>query len=192
MGLTGSNPVPGAKFHLIFITSWRSNPVPFTPFHLGPSLLIGLLVFPILYLPAFLIGSIIVDVEPLGFLLLGLPVQHLFFHTFVGATISALVVSAILLPLRSVLGALMIKIRLSQSTTPIQLTTATLLGAYSHVLLDAFLYPEMQPFWPLLGNPFLGLVSSSTIYLFCTLCFIFAVIVFAFQVWRLNRIGRNG
>ena len=166
--------------------------MPFTPFHLGPSLLVGLLVFPLLYLPAFLIGSIIVDVEPLGFLLLGLPVQHLFFHTFIGATIIALVLSIILLPFRGVLNVLMTKIHLPQSTTPIGLTTATLLGAYSHVLLDAFLYPEMQPFWPLLGNPFLGLVSSSTVYLFCTVCFICAVIVFVLQVWRINRTLRNG
>jgi membrane-bound metal-dependent hydrolase YbcI (DUF457 family) len=166
--------------------------MPFTPFHLGPSLLVGLLVFPLLYLPAFLIGSIIVDVEPLGFLILGLPVQHLFFHTFIGATISAVVLSLILLPFRGVLKSLMVKIHLPQTTTPIQLTGATLLGAYSHVVLDAFLYPEMQPFWPLLGNPFLGLVTSSVVYLFCSVCFICSIIVFVFQVWRINRTERNG
>ena len=191
MGLTSSNLVPGANSKLYIINTVRSIPVPFTPFHLGPSLLVGLLVFPLLYLPAFLIGSVIVDVEPLGFLLLGLPVQHLFFHTFIGATVSAVVLSLIILPFRGVLESLMEKIHLPQTTTPIQLTGAALLGAYSHVVLDAFLYPEMQPFWPLLGNPFLGLVASSTVYLFCSVCFICAIIVFAFQVWRINHRRRN-
>jgi len=169
----------------------RSIRMPFTPFHLGPSLLVGLFVFPLLYLPGLLIGSVIVDIEPLGLLILGLPAQHLFFHTFLGATILALVLSLSLFPLRGVLDSLMTKIHLPQTTTPIQLTGATVLGAYSHVALDAFLYPEMQPFWPLPGNPFLCLVTASTVYLFCSVCFISSIIVFVFQIWRINQTQRN-
>ncbi|MFX0169163.1 MAG: metal-dependent hydrolase [Candidatus Hodarchaeota archaeon] len=166
--------------------------MPFTPFHFGPSLLVGLLVFPLLYIPAFLLGSVIVDVEPLVFLLLGLPVRHTFFHTFAGATIAALLGSLLLFPFRGILGDLMKIFRLPQPTTRAKLTLATLLGTYSHVILDAFLYPEMQPFWPLLGNPFLYLASSSTVLLFCGVCFILALPVFIFQVWRVNRVQRNG
>ena len=166
--------------------------MPFTPFHLGPSVLVGLLLFPLLYIPAILMGSIVVDIEPLGFLLLGLPVLHLLFHTFIGATIAAIMLSLILLPFRGILGGIMNWFHLPQTTTPIRLTLATLLGAYSHVLLDAFLYPEMQPFWPLLGNPFLGLMTSSAVYFFCIACFILAIPVFVFRVWWQNRIRRNG
>jgi membrane-bound metal-dependent hydrolase YbcI (DUF457 family) len=165
--------------------------VPFTPFHFGPSLLIGLIFFPLIYLSAILLGSMIVDLEPLSFLLLGLPVLHLFFHTFLGATISALILAFFVYLLRGFLGEIMTAFQLPQVTSPLNITVATLLGVYSHILLDAFLYSEMQPFWPLLGNPFLGLVSSSTVYLFCILCFIVAIPIYIFQIWRINRRRRN-
>ena len=161
--------------------------MPFTPFHFGPSLLIGLIFFPLLYLPAILFGSVIVDLEPLSFYLLGLPVLHLFFHTFLGATISALILAFFVYLLRGVLGDIMTAFQLPQIASPLNITFAALVGAYSHILLDAFLYPEMQPFWPLLGNPFLGLVSSSTVYLFCILCFVVAIPVYIFQIWRIKK-----
>ena len=161
--------------------------MPFTPFHFGPSLLIGLIFFPLLYLPAILFGSVIVDLEPLSFLLLGLPVLHLFFHTFLGATISALILALFVYLLRGFLGEVMTAFQLPQITSPLNITFGALLGAYSHILLDAFLYPEMQPFWPLLGNPFLGLVSSSSVYLFCILCFVLAIPVYIFQIWRIKK-----
>ncbi len=161
--------------------------MPFTPFHLGPGLLIGLIFFPLLYLPAVLLGSIIVDVEPLSFLILGLPVLHLFFHTFLGATIMALILALIVFLLQELLGSIMRVFRLPQKASPMNITLAALIGAYSHIILDAFLYPEMQPFWPLLGNPFLGLVSSSTVYLFCIICFIIAIPLYIFQIWRIKQ-----
>ncbi len=161
--------------------------MPFTPFHLGPALLIGLIFFPLLYLPAVLLGSIIVDVEPLSFLILGLPVLHLFFHTFLGATILALILALVVFLLQELLGNIMAIFRLPQKASPLNITFAVLIGAYSHVILDAFLYSEIQPFWPLLGNPFLGLVSSSMVYLFCIICFIVAIPFYIFQIWRRKR-----
>ena len=38
--------------------------MPFTPFHLGPGLLLGLLLLSYVDLPTFLLASVIVDVEP--------------------------------------------------------------------------------------------------------------------------------
>jgi membrane-bound metal-dependent hydrolase YbcI (DUF457 family) len=161
--------------------------MPFTPFHLGPGLLIGLIFFPFIYLPSILLGSIIVDIEPLTFLILGLPVLHLFFHTFLGATILALMGALVIFLLRGIFERIMTFFLLPQSASPLNITTAALMGAYSHIILDAFLYSEMQPFWPLLGNPFLGLASSSTIYLFCILCFIVAIPLYIVQIWRIKQ-----
>jgi hypothetical protein len=161
--------------------------MPFTPFHLGPSLLIGVIFFPLLYVPAILLGSIIVDIEPLWFLLFGLPVLHLFFHTFLGATILALILAFVVYLLRGFLGEIMTAFRLPQLASPLSITVAALIGAYSHIVLDAFLYPEMQPFWPLAGNPLLGLVSSSGVYLFCIICFLVAIPIYVFQIWRIKQ-----
>ncbi len=161
--------------------------MPFTPFHLGPGLLIGLIFFPFLFLPSILLGTIIVDLEPLSFLLLRLPVLHLFFHTFLGATIASLLLIVTVFLLRRFLENIMTRFRLPQTGSLPNITVAVLIGAYSHIILDAFLYSEMQPFWPLLGNPFLGLISSSTAYLFCILCFIVAIPIFIFQIWRVKQ-----
>jgi len=161
--------------------------MPFTPFHLGPSLLIGVIFFPYLFIPSILLGSIIVDIEPLTFLILDLPVLHLFFHTFFGATLLALLGAFFLFLLRGVFEKIMTFFLLPQTVSPLNITIAALVGAYSHIVLDAFLYPEMQPFWPLIGNPFLGLVSSLAIYLFCVLCFIIAIPIYIIQIWRIKQ-----
>ena len=51
--------------------------MPFTPYHLGPGLFFGLLLFRYLDFPAFLIANIVVDVEPFLVLAFGL---HQFLH----------------------------------------------------------------------------------------------------------------
>jgi membrane-bound metal-dependent hydrolase YbcI (DUF457 family) len=114
-------------------------------------------------------------------------VLHLFFHTFLGATILALIGALVVYLLRGIFEKIIAFFLLPQVASPLNITAAALIGAYSHIVLDAFLYPEMQPFWPLLGNPFLGLVSSSTIYLFCIVCFIIAIPFYIFQIWRIKQ-----
>ena len=49
-----------------------------------------------------------------------------------------------------------------------------------HILLDAPLYSDIQPFFPLNFNPFLNASGTPeiTIYLFCTYCFIAAIILY--------------
>jgi membrane-bound metal-dependent hydrolase YbcI (DUF457 family) len=147
----------------------------------------GLIFFPYLFIPSILLGSIIVDLEPLAFLILDLPVLHLFFHTFLGATIMAILVAVGMVLLRDVFEKLMAFFLLPQMASPAKITVAAIIGAYSHIILDGFLYPEMQPFWPILGNPLLGLVSSSSVYLFCVLCFIIAIPVYIIQIWRVKQ-----
>ena len=49
---------------------------------------------------------------------------------------------------------------------------ATLM-AFTHVFLDAILYPEMHPFQPFMeGNPFFGWLSQSTVYSICIFGFL--------------------
>ena len=71
--------------------------MPFTAFHLGPALLIGIILFPFFDLAALLISSIIIDIEPFYVLFFaqGLPL-HGFFHTFLGGTIVGVIVAIIL------------------------------------------------------------------------------------------------
>ena len=42
------------------------------------------------------------------------------------------------------------------------------IGGASHPLIDGLMHSDVQPFWPFVaGNPLLGLVPLSGIYLFC-------------------------
>jgi membrane-bound metal-dependent hydrolase YbcI (DUF457 family) len=158
--------------------------MPFTPLHWGPALLIGLLVFPLLDLPCFLIASVIVDIEPAVLMFLGAPVWHAFFHTYLGATLAGIALVPIVYLLHRPLEWLLRLLGLEQQKSLPRITVAALLGTNLHVLLDSFLYPEMNPFFPLLGNPFLGLVTYGQILLFCFVGFVAAIPLYVFQVWR--------
>jgi len=158
--------------------------MPFTPLHWGPGLLIGLLAFPWLDLPCLLIASVIVDVEPLVLMMQGAPVLHAFFHTHLGATIAGLALSPIVYVSKGLLQALLRFFGLEQSTSSLKIVVTSLIGTNFHVFLDSFLYPEMHPLFPLVGNPFYGMLTSSQIYLFCIVGFAAAVPLYLFRMWR--------
>lgn len=137
--------------------------MPLTPFHLGPALLFGLLFR--LNVPALLVGSVILDIEALYLLLTGADYLHGVFHSYLGASIVSLA-----------LGLLFRKIFLS-----------FLVGTYSHVFLDSFLYLDMQPFWPANVNPFLGLIDSGSVYGFSIIAFFVAAGMLLFKNRRISR-----
>ena len=161
--------------------------MPFTPFHWGPGMLIGLLAFPWMDLPCLLIASVIVDVEPFVLMIQGSPVLHAFFHTYVGATIAGLILSPAVYVLRVPLQQLLRLFGLEQSTSLPKIMVTSLIGTNFHVFLDSFLYPEMHPLFPLLGNPFYGILTSVQIYLFCIAGFVAAIPLYLFQFWRWRR-----
>ena len=60
--------------------------------------------------------------------------------------------------------------------------SASLIGTYSHVLLDSFLYSEMNPFFPLLGNPFLGLLGFGFVYNLCVVLGLVGFFIYLLRV----------
>lgn len=164
--------------------------MPFTPFHLGPALLIGLILIPLLDLPTFVVANLIVDLEPLLVLLLGLPRPlHGPFHSLtVGAPLAlgvALImgrVGGFVEPLTAFLG-------LGQKPRLGGILSASLFGVWLHVLLDALLYPELRPLYPLAGNRLLGLASSGAVYGFCSAAFPLALLVYLLRLFLLRRGG---
>jgi hypothetical protein len=142
--------------------------MPFTPYHFGPALLIGVLLIRFLDFSTIMIASVILDLEPLTVLMLNLPLPlHGFFHTYLGATIIAVVLAVSLWPLRNYLNTIMSFFGIHQESNLRTIFLASISGTCSHVFLDSFLYVEMNPFYPLFGNPFLNLVSSQFIYDLC-------------------------
>ncbi|GAF69551.1 unnamed protein product, partial [marine sediment metagenome] len=112
--------------------------MPVTPFHLGPVLLLGILVFPALYLPGLLIGSVIVDIEPFLYLSHGIgPHPHAIMHTYLGGTVVGIILGLILFSFRKIIRRIMNPIRLGQDSSLRNIIASSVLGVYSHVFLDS-------------------------------------------------------
>lgn len=157
--------------------------MPFTPFHLGPG-----------YLAAaatagrprwfsfyvFSLSQLVIDLETLRNILAGEPRLHTFFHTFAGSLAAGALTVLLYRPLYHALDAPLrlfpgfkmhlATFRVWERETPPWGTAAisALLGAWSHVALDALNHADVRPFWPWSeANPVNGLLGNGELYLGC-------------------------
>lgn len=156
--------------------------MPFTLFHLGPGFTIGFLFRKIFHVPALLVASVVVDFEPLLILILGLDEPlHGFFHTFLGGTIAAVLTAAAMYFFQRPINEIMRVFRLAQKGSLKKIVWTSVFGVYFHVVLDAFLYPDMSPLYPFGGNPLFGLFSALQVYAFCTVLLFLGTLIYL--VW---------
>jgi len=91
--------------------------MPLTPLHLGPGLLLGGLTLSFFNLWAVLLGSVVMDIEPVILLLIN-PCyscsHHGFFHSILGATVGSLILAAILYFFRKPLNEISLKFKIQQ------------------------------------------------------------------------------
>jgi len=156
--------------------------MPFTIFHIGPAILIGLLLFSRLDFVSFMISSVILDVEPLCIALFcpWMPL-HGFFHSYLGATFLGVLTAIGVYFLRSWLSRILAWFKVKQEPSFKKMLYTSTLGVYFHVFLDSFLYAEMEPFYPLTGNPFFEVLGFGAIYGFCTASFIIGAILYLYK-----------
>lgn len=142
--------------------------MPFTPFHLGPGLFLGLLALRWLDLPTVLVASVLVDIRTalVFFRALNGPL-HGPFHTFLGATLLGVVLIVVTLPLRPTLDSVLVWVRLPQDPSVTRIIAGAFVGVWLHIILDAILYADMAPLAPFSGNPLLGQISATAIYIGC-------------------------
>jgi hypothetical protein len=159
--------------------------MPFTPFHLGPALFFGLLLFAFIDFPTFLVANVIVDLEPLLVVFLGLDYPlHGFFHSFAGGTIIAIILAFLMFRLNSVTKKAMKFFRLEQEVTLKRVMTASLAGVYFHILLDSPLYPDIKPLYPLELNPFFSsdMAISIYIFMFCIFSLLLGLMIYIIRL----------
>lgn len=153
--------------------------MPFTPFHLGPSILIGLLLRKHIDLPTFVVASLAVDVRTF-FVFLGLldgPL-HGFLHTFAFASFLGIGLATVMYYLKPYSKQVLNSFNLDQLDDWKGYVAAGLLGVWLHVFLDSFLYSDMKPFVPWETNPLLGMVPTAVIYGLCTAFFLLGVLYY--------------
>lgn len=157
--------------------------MPFTPFHWGPALLIGLLLFQLLDFPSLIVSSVAPDLEGL-YIVVFRPFMphHGLVHTYVFASVIGIMVAVVMYSLRELTGKVMAIFGLRQTSSFKKSLYTSLLGVYSHIFLDSFLYPEMRPFYPLEGNPFVGVASEYVryvaVYGLCGLSLLIGMIIY--------------
>jgi hypothetical protein len=159
--------------------------MPFTPYHLGPALIIGIIFIYYLDFPTLLVASVIVDIEPFNVLIFDLNYPlHGFFHSFLGGTITILPFSIIMFKIRPHINPITESFKIKQSSSFLNILAASIVGIYLHILLDAPIYSDIQPFFPLNYNPFLNTsdLAVDTIYLFCGYCFLAAFVLYFFYL----------
>jgi hypothetical protein len=159
--------------------------MPFTPYHLGPALFIGLLFLDFIDFPTFLVASAIADVEP--FLVLAFNLNyplHGVFHSFLGGTLLAVPLALVMYKIRGKLSPVMSFFKLEQKISFKRIIAASLSGVYVNILLDSRMYTDIQPFYPSNYNPLLttGVLAGLDSYVLCVWSFFGAAIIYAIRL----------
>jgi membrane-bound metal-dependent hydrolase YbcI (DUF457 family) len=142
--------------------------VPFTPFHFGPGALVKAVAPKYFSFTVFVFSQVLIDLEPLYFILTdGWPL-HRFFHTYLGACLIALASFVIGRPVCGlVLGMLRRPVKMV-SISPIAAASGAVIGAFSHVALDSVMHSDMRPFAPFADeNALLHIISIGELHVYC-------------------------
>jgi membrane-bound metal-dependent hydrolase YbcI (DUF457 family) len=143
--------------------------MPFTFFHYGPALFVGLMFLSYINLPTLIIATTVIDIEPLLVQVLHLDAPHHgLSHTFLGGFFIAAALAVIM-------GRLMPKEKKSR------IWVASLTGIFLHVLVDAPMYDDIKPFYPLDMNPFY--TGQGTIGI-CVLLFLGALLIAGYRILK--------
>ncbi len=143
--------------------------MPFTPFHMGPGIVVKALLQGSFSLMVFGWAQIVMDIQPLIVMISGEGRLHGFSHSLVGATLLA-IFSAFSGKYLSEIGLFIIgfnkqwQLNISWWVSFL----SALIGTYSHVLLDSIMHSDIEPFFPVTtSNVFLGIISLQTLHKVC-------------------------
>lgn len=143
--------------------------MPFTPFHMGPGILVKAILQGSFSLMVFGWAQIVMDIQPLIVLLSGEGHLHGFSHTYIGATLLG-IFAALTGKYLSEVGLFVLGINKQWQIKIPWLVTflSSFIGVYSHVLLDSIMHADVEPYFPFTqNNEFLGLISVSTLHKVC-------------------------
>ena len=144
--------------------------MPFTPLHMGPGILVKAILQGSFSLMVFGWTQIVMDLQPLFVMITGEGQLHGFSHTFIGATLIA-IISALTGKYLSEFGLVILKI--TDKGNPVKIIwwiafASAFIGSYSHVVLDGIMHSDVEPFYPYTAsNYFSGLMSIENLHKLC-------------------------
>src|ERR1700736_5515159 len=157
--------------------------MPITPFHFGPGAAIHAAAPRYVSFLAFCAANVLIDFEPLYYLLTGQYPLHRFFHTYVGAVIVAMA-TVVLFTLARRLT------RVWSLPNPFRWQDLGIWGAaigataapLSHIFFDSIMHPDIRPFAPFSdSNPMLLAVTVPILHWSCLAAGLAGVCVLAIR-----------
>jgi membrane-bound metal-dependent hydrolase YbcI (DUF457 family) len=143
--------------------------MPITPFHFGPGAAIHAIAPKHVSFLAFCIANVLIDVEPLYYMLSDQYPIHRFFHTYIGATVVAATTVVVFAVLRWFASRWWLpNLFRWQALTFLAVTLGAAAGTYSHIFLDSLMHHDITPLAPFSNaNPLVQTVSMSVLHWSC-------------------------
>lgn len=145
--------------------------MPFTPYHMGPGILLKALLQGSFSLMVFGWAQILMDLQPLFAMVSGIGRLHGFSHTYVGATLIAIFSAGSGKYLAQWALITIVRIR------PVVLIRwwvaflSSFIGTFSHVFLDSIMHGDVRPWFPFTSsNALLGIIPVSSLHTICLYC----------------------
>jgi len=165
-------------------------PYPYTPYHIGPSCLLGFLLRRWVDIPVFVLSNFAIDIvvsvvglwRPRSFVL-----EH--FHTLlIGAAVGILWGIAANL-FRGLFKWIMLKIRLRYQTNIRKMIFSGILGTWVHILIDSLYQSDTNLFWPVKLTKQSFRFNRRLLDILLILCFISAFVVYLYVLKRQKNSG---
>ncbi|MGZ8270678.1 MAG: hypothetical protein ACXW1T_05765 [Methylophilus sp.] len=153
--------------------------MPITPFHFGPGIAIHAIAPKYVSFLTFCSANVLIDIEPLYYMVTGHYPLHRFFHTYIGATIIMIATALIFL----VALKLSSRVRLPnlfqwQSLNPLPIWLGAVAGSYSHIVFDSVMHSDIAPLSPFSEfNVLYQLVPLSELHLFCVFAAVSGLVI---------------
>lgn len=151
--------------------------MPITPLHFGPGVLIKSVSPKKVSMAMFVFVNIAIDLEPVTWYLLTGDPAHAYLHTYLGATLLALLCAVLgRKPCEKAIAFWNSRLSTMQSrwlgaspeiTVSVALFSA-IVGTWSHIFLDSIMHADIRPFWPLSEeNDLRGMLPVEYLHLLC-------------------------
>jgi membrane-bound metal-dependent hydrolase YbcI (DUF457 family) len=169
-----------------------TNSMPFTPYHVGPGIAAKAILQDHFSLVIFSATQVVMDLQPLVVMLTGRGETHGATHTLLGAAVLG-VTSALAFryPTRWLLNLFLPRTRPRVELSWMTAFFSALAGTFSHALIDALIYPDVELLWPLTTtNPLRIGFTTSQMITFCVASGVIGIILYV--IIRLIRRANAG
>jgi len=151
--------------------------MPVTPFHFGPGLALKAVSPTHCSFLVFAATQVMIDCEPLYYMSRGGWPIHRFFHTYIGATLVAIIAYVVFRPVCGIcisirenqyaINAQVLRLGIKR-VSHIAALSGAFIGAYSHIALDSIMHEDVLPFAPFSNtNVMLDYISIVELHLYC-------------------------